>query len=122
MGHSKRKSNTISVVQLMEMPNGGASDLVFKKDIVEVSSALNRILALRPVTWHWKSDTDEQNLQHGFIAQEVEKIFPELVEVREQDNAPYKFLLTKGLLPYLVKAIEEQQAQIDALRQELEKK
>lgn len=52
MRHPKKVSNRVAVVQLMEMPNGGASDVVLKKHVTEISSVLERVLALRPVTWY----------------------------------------------------------------------
>ncbi len=100
------------------MPNGGASDANLKVNVVEVETALERVLALRPVTWSWKDDTNER--EYGFIAQEVEKIFPELVSVKKwKDGTSRKFLLTKGLLPYLIKALDEQEQQITLLSKRL---
>lgn len=59
-----------------------------------------------------------EQLQYGFIAQEVEKVLPNLVTTVEwEDGTERKFLSTKGLIPYLVKALEEQQQQIDSLNQ-----
>ena len=74
------------VTYLMDMPNGGASDVTLKKNMLEILDATGRIRALRPVTWHWKADSDSSDLQHGFVAQEVEAIFPELVEMRQWDD------------------------------------
>lgn len=107
----------------MEMPNGGASDITLKNDMTEISGALDRIRALRPVTWFWKTDRNKRRLQHGFIAQEVEEIFPELVEDQVwKDGTDRKHLSTKELIPYLVSAIAEQQQQIDELRHKLKEK
>ena len=105
----------------MEMPNGGASDMTLKKDMIEISAALDRVLALRPVTWHWKKDHDDPRLQHGFIAQEVEQVIPELVSLDTwEDGTERKFLSTKEMIPYLVAAIQEQQREIEELRRQLE--
>lgn len=104
------------IVQLVEMPNGG-SDITLKKNVVNVDDVLARVLALRPVTWNWKTDNGGAPLKYGFIAQEVEELFPDLVEVREwTDGTQRKFLSTNDLLPYLVAAIKEQQDQIEELR------
>lgn len=111
----------MTVVHLMEMPNGGASDASLKKEVTDVESALERILALRPVTWYWKSDIDNEELEHGFIAQELERVFPDLVTVKEwDDGTSRKHVSVKALVPYLVKALGEQQQRIDRLEQELE--
>jgi len=58
------------------------SDLRLKHDINPLSSSvLDRILALNPVTFHWKDAKQDtaQGLQIGFIEQEVEGVFPEIV-------------------------------------------
>lgn len=53
----------------------------------------------------------------GFIAQDVQKIFPELVE---QDSAGYLSLDYMGLIPVLVEAVKEQQEIIDQLQVRIE--
>jgi hypothetical protein len=112
--HSKTVSDATRVVQLM--PNGGGSDITLKKNVLAISDALKQVLALRPVTWNWKTSGDDR-LQYGFIAQEVEDIFPDLVEVKKwKDGTQRKFLSTNELMAYLVVAIKEQQVQIDKLQ------
>lgn len=77
---------------------------------------LEKILAMRPVSWRWKDKPQEAERNYGFIAQEVEKIMPDLVYVDTwTDGTERKFIKTKELLPYLVTAIKEQQAQINEL-------
>lgn len=121
MTHKKRASDSKQVVHLLEMPNGGASDIALKTEVTEITSAVKRLIALRPVTWRWKRSTSNQSLQYGFIAQEVEKIFPELVsEKRRGDGTEYKYLSSKSLLPYLVRALIEQQQQIDTLQRRID--
>lgn len=116
----EERAEQTSVVQLMEMPNGG-SDIELKKNVVEISTALERVLKLRPVTWNWKAGRDTK-LRYGFIAQEVEKVFPDLVEMKEwEDGTPRKFLSTNDMMPYLITALKEQQAQIADLRAKLAK-
>ena len=58
------------------------SDRRLKHDINPLpTSTLDRIMALNPVTYHWKDAKQDaaQGLQLGFIAQEVEGVFPEIV-------------------------------------------
>ena len=58
------------------------SDRRLKHDINPLpTSTLDRIMALNPVTYHWKDakQDEAQGLQLGFIAQEVEGVFPEIV-------------------------------------------
>lgn len=112
-----------SVLELYDMPNGGGSDKNLKKDIHSIRSGLQYVLALRPVSWHWKSAKLNKKIEHGFVAQEVEKILPELVySDKWEDGTERKFLSTKEMIPYLVAAVQEQQKQINALRKELAKK
>lgn len=105
--------------------NGGGSDLSLKQDVSEITAGLEEILALRPVSWKWRNpdlalaeetSVSDGDLQYGFIAQDVEKVFPQLVrDGLWQDNTVKKFLTPTGLIPYLVLAIQQQQAQIKEL-------
>lgn len=120
---TKRKTtltNHTPVVELQAMPNGGGSDITLKKDVARIDSALERILALRPVTWRWKAARANDRQEHGFVAQEVEDILPQLVSLNTwEDGTQRKFLSTKEMIPYLVVAIQEQQKQIDELKKRL---
>lgn len=108
------------VVHLREMPTGGGSDYTLKKDILDLPTALDKVLTLRPVSWNWKDATLDEQPEYGFIAQEVEKIFPELVyDDTWTDGTTRKFIEAKKLLPHLVLAVQEQQALIDQLQEEL---
>lgn len=89
-----------------------SSDKRLKKDITPIDNGLNVIKALQGVTFLWKDGQGGQ--QSGFIAQDVEKILPELVTT---DAKGYKTLNQNGIVPYLVKAMQEQQREIDQLKQ-----
>lgn len=111
------------LMELCEMPNGGGSDKNLKKDIRSIPSGLKQILALRPVSWRWKAGSSGKDVEHGFIAQEVEEVLPELVYLDSwDDGTKRKFLSTKEMVPYLVLAVQEQQKEIEQLRKELAKK
>lgn len=110
------------LIELRDMPNGG-SDKSLKKNIQSIDSGLKQVLALRPVSWHWKSPKPGKSTEHGFVAQEVEKVLPDLVYLDSwEDGTERKFLSTKEMVPYLVAAIQEQQQQIESLRKELSSK
>jgi hypothetical protein len=110
------------LVELNDMPNGG-SDKSLKKDIQSIPAGLKQVLALRPVSWRWKTAKPGKNTEHGFVAQQVEKVLPELVYLDTwEDGTERKFLSTKEMVPYLVAAIQEQQEQIENLRKEVSKK
>src|SRR5207237_9750527 len=52
----------------------------FKQDIASMDGASDALLSLRPVTFRYKTDLDPQGIpQFGLIAEEVEKVAPELV-------------------------------------------
>ena len=96
------------------------SDERLKQDIFPLSNALSSILQLQGVSFYWEENLAHQlNLpstsQVGFIAQEVEQIYPELIAI---DSMSYKSIDYSKFSPILVEAIKEQQTQIDDLRRE----
>ena len=115
------KHDEISLVQVQKRPGGG-SDRTLKKNVMTIHNVLDRVVSLRPVTWNWKSDKEDRGLQYGFIAQEVEEVFPDLVsENTWNDGSTRKFLSTNDMLPYLVGSIKEQQQQIVELKKQITK-
>jgi len=72
-------------------------------------------MQLKPCTYKWKTQEDDKK-HVGFIAQEVEEVFPELVnEATYPDGASYKGVATSDLIPYLIKSIQERQLRINKL-------
>jgi hypothetical protein len=59
----------------------------FKKEIEPMDNASEAILALRPVSFHYKNDNTDA-ARFGLIAEEVEKVNPDLV-VHDKDGTPY---------------------------------
>jgi hypothetical protein len=59
----------------------------FKKDIATMNKTSEAVLSLRPVTFHYKTDT-KGTPQFGLIAEDVEKVNPDLV-VRDKEGKPY---------------------------------
>ena len=99
------------------------SDRRIKTDINNSKSTLNKILSLNPRTFRYKERPEFIN--YGFIAQEVEEVMPEMVKTSEgitmcngQEIANQKSIESYGLAwaSILVKAIQEQQAQIEELK------
>ncbi len=93
------------------------SDARYKKNIVPLGNALDQVLALRGVSYNWnKEKFPDQKFgdgkQMGFLAQEVEQIFPELVQT---DANGYKSVNYVGVVPVLVEAVKSQQKKIDVL-------
>lgn len=96
-----------------------SSDERLKKNIKPINNALEKILALKGVSFNWrKSEFPSRNLPTGknlgFIAQQVEKVLPEAVST---DSDGYKVLDYDAISPVLVNAIKEQQANISELSQ-----
>ena len=79
------------------------SDSRYKKEIQTLPSALQNILSLRGVSYYWK-DRDDDTQQIGVIAQEVEKIYPQLVHTNEDG---YKSVAYANLVSPLIEAIKE---------------
>jgi len=92
----------------------------FKKEIKLMDQASEAILALKPVTFHYKSD-DTGTPQFGLIAEEVAEVNPDLV-VRDEKGEIYTvryeavnaMLLNEFLKEH--RTVQEQQKEIDALR------
>lgn len=85
------------------------SDRRFKKDIVTIESALEKVMKLRGVSYKWRTDEYpnkkfEDGTQLGVIAQEIEEIFPEVVVTDEEG---YKSVEYGHLVPVLMEAIKE---------------
>ena len=79
------------------------SDSRYKKDIQTLPSALKNILSLRGVSYYWK-DRNDNTQQIGVIAQEVEKIYPQLVHTNEDG---YKSVAYSNLVSPLIEAVKE---------------
>jgi len=103
------------------------SDIRIKTNVRQIGSALDKMMALKPCHFEYKNAVGETVT--GFIAQEFEEVLPG--HVKEQD-APMQFeqfidgddkkikTIDANLVPYLVKAIQEQQAIITALTTRVE--
>jgi hypothetical protein len=114
-------SNTIQLGNASVTTIGGqvawtaASDSRIKKNIVNSNYGLSTVLKLRPVEYNLISNDLKQV---GFIAQEVQKLVPEVVTGKEGDLSKGEILgiTYSNLVPVLTKAIQEQQKQIEELK------
>jgi len=78
----------------------------------------NFLLALNPVSYQWKSGEDTRS-HIGFLAQELETVIPEAVykPTGNSETSTDKYGVNYStIIPVLVKAIQEQQQQIDELK------
>ena len=97
----------------------GPSDIRYKKNIRPVENALDKVKSLSGVYFNWdqeafptKEFSDKTEL--GFIAQEVEKVLPEVV-TKDKTSEEYRSVKYDKIVALLVEAIKEQQKQIDSL-------
>jgi hypothetical protein len=93
-----------------------ASDLRLKENISTLEGALAKVLQLRGVNYNWVNAENDSN-HVGFIAQEVEALYPELVSTNEDG---YKSLNYAGFTPILLQAIRELKTEKDGMEEKLE--
>jgi hypothetical protein len=114
-----------------------ASDARLKENVADYSGALAHVMQLSPKTYNFKTDEIQgMNLaagkQFGFIAQELQQVYPELVHdaVNRVENPKdrsdrsldlhYKSVDYMSLIPVLTKAIQEQQQTIEQMQKEID--
>ena len=86
------------------------SDERLKKNVITLDSALEKVMQLRGVRYDWRTEEDAvSSTRIGFIAQEMEQIFPQFVSA---GNNGIKGIAYGSLTPVLVEAIKEQQGEI----------
>ena len=92
-----------------------SSDERLKDNITPIENSLEKVGQLKGYEFDW-NDKQEVYEGHdvGVIAQEVEKVVPEIVETREHDG--YKAVKYEKLVPLLINAINELKAEIEELK------
>ena len=88
------------------------SALRFKEDIQDLSQT-DDLLKLRPVSFKYKTEK-EKNLHYGFVAEEVEKVFPSLV-LYDKEKQPYSVAYHE-MAPLLLMEIQKLRKEIDDLK------
>ena len=100
---------------------GAISDERYKKNIEPARNYLDDLTKINVIKYNWATDDENAPKELGFSAQQVETIFPALVDTVDNKDADGNVLLNQKILkrdvfvPMLVKAIQEQQEQIKAL-------
>jgi hypothetical protein len=95
---------------------GQISDLRVKENIVEARDYTEDLMKLRVVKYSLKKDQEQEATKLGFIAQEVEQVFPNMVQTTETDEIKdLKSIKMSVLIPMLVKTIQEQEKRIKEL-------
>ena len=97
------------------------SDRRLKTNITPLEKSIDKVMKLNGVTFNWDKTVRPSaptTLQYGFIAQEIEKVIPELVS---EDSDGYKTVNYIGVIPVLTQAMQEQQKEIEQLKDENKK-
>ena len=100
----------------------GISDMRLKENIRDINCGLKEIMLLKPREFDWKEGKGK-NIKNdrGFIAQEFEEIFPDLIDISkdkvEEGESPYK-AIRQDLIPVLVKAMQEMNTKLDEQNQD----
>ena len=98
------------------------SDSRLKNSISEIGSTLDLINKLKPVSYKYNQEySEDQSVQSGFIAQDLQDVFKDEVYVDGlvKQGTQYLSVAYQNLIPILVKAIQEQQVQIEELKAKL---
>ncbi|MDP2653609.1 MAG: tail fiber domain-containing protein [Candidatus Omnitrophota bacterium] len=94
------------------------SDERLKTNIQPLRGSLEKVLSLRGVSFEWKDPAEHGNhteMQRGFIAQEVEPVFPEWVGTNADG---FKYVEPAGINAVVVEAIKELNAKMEELKAE----
>ena len=90
------------------------SDARVKENVKTIDNALDKVTQLRGVSYNKISETEEKI---GVIAQEIEKVLPQVVQ---EDDEGMKSVAYGNIVGVLIEAIKEQQKQIDELKARLD--
>jgi hypothetical protein len=100
------------------------SDLVFKEDCVKLNSeeVFNKLSSLNTYSFKYKTESFPQHdfpteSQFGFMAQEIETIFPDLVK---KDEAGNRFVNYTQVIPLMTETIKHLSCRIDSLEKRLD--
>ena len=97
------------------------SDRRYKDGIeaIESKAALDSLMRLQPVSYHYKEGYGVTGKHYGFIAQDVQTIMPDLVTTADTPDQRLG-LEYQGLVAPIIAAIQELKSENDALRAELQ--
>ena len=89
------------------------SDKRLKKDFLPLNNSLSNIYKLNGYHYKWIEESRSKDLQTGLIAQEVQWVFPELVQTDEKGFLSVNYI---GLVPHLIEAVKELRNENNALK------
>lgn len=88
------------------------SDLNLKTNVNTIENSLDIVNSLRGVSFDWKVNG---NKSYGVIAQELEKVLPDLVTTKENKSVNYN-----GLVGVLLQAVKELSAEVEELKKKIQ--
>ncbi|MNL35421.1 hypothetical protein D3C87_1574540 [compost metagenome] len=93
-----------------------SSDIRLKRNIENILglTALNKVIQLQAKTYEWKGGDNSRHI--GYIAQEAEKIVPELVT---EDSKGFKQISYSGFVPLLSEAIKEVHQETESQKRDI---
>jgi len=99
------------------------SDMRLKRNVMPLTGMLDIVNQLQPVSYQMINSNDNEERSYGLIAQDVEKILPEIVSVTKGNDGDgienLRTLSYTELIPILIKAVQEQQKLIEDLTQRI---
>jgi hypothetical protein len=90
------------------------SSAKYKKDIIDMPDMSSVIDKLRPVTFHYKDEKQSAQLNYGLIAEEVEKVLPEMVAYDK--DGQISTLYYQFLAPILLKEVQNLRKELEELK------
>ena len=102
---------------------GGSSDYRLKKNVTSLTDGITKLKQLKPITFDWIKETDNNNVM-GFLAHEVKEVIPQVVtgekdEVDSEGKPEYQELDYGGMTPLIVAALQEAVSEIETLKAEV---
>jgi len=82
-----------------------SSDINLKDNIIPINSALDKLIKINGVSFNWNEKSGKSGKDYGVIAQEIEKVLPEIVTTRKETG--YKAVNYDKIIPLLIEAIKE---------------
>tara|TARA_B100000683_G_scaffold31011_1_gene27416 strand:- start:200 stop:712 length:513 start_codon:yes stop_codon:yes gene_type:complete len=92
-----------------------SSDTNLKSNIASLGPVLTKLISLNPKRYTMNNDV-EQKEKIGLLAQDVQAVFPELVD----ENNEYMSVNYQALIPILISAVNEQTNRNESLKQRIE--
>ncbi len=86
-----------------------------KKNIDEIDNVLDKVVQLKPSRYHFKEQNDSDPKTIGFIAQDVEELFPEII----YENDGIKSLAYSDFAVLAIAAIKELKSENDILKERI---